>query len=154
MQRQNIKFSQANCISIDAVNRKVLCRPVANQVEIGKTEFEINYDYLIVAVGAQPNTFNTPGVEAYCHFLKEIEDAERIRESIMDFFELAALPFVSEDERRQLLQFVIIGGGPTGVEFAAELHDLIYEDLCKLYPNLMPFVNIVVIQSGDHILNM
>jgi NADH:ubiquinone reductase (non-electrogenic) len=105
-------------------------------------------------VGAQPNTFNTPGVEEYCHFLKEIEDAERIRESIVDFFELAALPFLSDDERRTLLQFVIIGGGPTGVEFAAELHDLIYEDLCKLYPNLIPFVNIVVVQSGDHILNM
>lgn len=150
--KQNVKFSQANCIHINAENRKVLCRSVAHH-ELGKGDFEVEYDYLIIAVGAQANTFNTPGVQEYCHFLKEIEDAEKIRESIVDCFELAALPSVSEDERRQLLHFVIVGGGPTGVEFAAELHDLVYEDLCKLYPDLIPFVNIVIIQSGDHILN-
>eukprot|EP00250_Pteridium_aquilinum_P011955 c20413_g1_i1 orf=301-2175(-) len=152
--KQNVKFSQANCISIDLVNRKVLCRPIAEYLEFGKGDFEVEYDYLIIAVGAQANTFNTPGVHEYCHFLKEIEDAEKIRESIVDCFEVASLPGLSENERQQLLQFVTVGGGPTGVEFAAELHDLIYEDLCKLYPNLMPYVKIVVVQSGDHILNM
>lgn len=149
----NVKFSQANCIGINAESRRVFCRPVADQLEFSKSDFEVEYDYLVIAVGARANTFNTPGVEEYCHFLKEIEDAEKIRESIVDCFELAALPFLSEDERRQLLHFVTVGGGPTGVEFAAELHDLVYEDLCKLYPDLIPFVNIVVIQSGDHILN-
>lgn len=151
--KQDVKFCQANCVRIDVSNKKVLCRPVANCSETLKGDFEVDYDYLVVAVGAQVNTFNTPGVEKYCHFLKEIEDAEKIRESIVDCFELAALPSLSEDDRKQLLHFVTVGGGPTGVEFAAELHDLVYEDLRKLYPNLMQHVNIVVIQSGDHILN-
>jgi pyruvate/2-oxoglutarate dehydrogenase complex dihydrolipoamide dehydrogenase (E3) component len=48
---------------------------------------------------------------------------------------------------------VIVGGGPTGVEFAAELHDLIHDDLLNLYPHLHNDVKITVVQSGDHILN-
>lgn len=46
-----------------------------------------------------------------------------------------------------------MGGGPTGVEFAAELHDLVHEDLSGLYPHLEKTVSITVVQSGDHILN-
>lgn len=151
--KKNVTFCQAHCLRIDAENRRILCRPVADLDELGKMEFEVEYDYLVLAVGAMANTFNTPGVEEYCHFLKEIEDAEKIRESIVDCFELAAIPDVDEEERQKLLQFVVVGGGPTGVEFAAELHDLIYEDLLKLYPGLASYVTIKVIQSGDHILN-
>lgn len=55
--------------------------------------------------------------------------------------------------RNRLLHFVIVGGGPTGVEFAAELHDLVHEDLMCLYPELQKHISISVLQSGDHILN-
>ena len=48
---------------------------------------------------------------------------------------------------------MVVGGGPTGVEFAAELHDLIHEDLLNLYPHLHNDVKITLVQSGDHILN-
>ncbi|KAI5061866.1 hypothetical protein GOP47_0022405 [Adiantum capillus-veneris] len=152
--KKNVEYCQATCVHIDSLNKKVLCRPVVGCPEAVKGDFELAYDYLVVAVGAEPNTFNTPGVEQHCHFLKDVEDAEKIRESIVDCFELADLPIVTEDERRRLLHFVTVGGGPTGVEFAAELHDLVYEDLYKLYPQLIDYVNIVLIQSGDHILNM
>lgn len=69
-QKQNTKFCQGNCVHIDALNKKVICRPVANCPESVKGDFEVDYDYLVVAVGAQANTFNTPGVDKYCHFLK------------------------------------------------------------------------------------
>lgn len=72
---------------------------------------------------------------------------------MIDCFEKAVLPSLSEEERRANLHFVIVGGGPTGVEFAAELHDFLEEDLFKLYPGVKEFVQITVIQSGDHILN-
>lgn len=72
---------------------------------------------------------------------------------MIDCFEKAVLPDLSEDERRANLHFVIVGGGPTGVEFSAELHDFLEEDLFKLYPGVKDFVKITVIQSGDHILN-
>lgn len=87
------------------------------------------------------------------HLLQEVEDAQKIRTSVIDCFEKAVLPGLSEEERRINLHFVIVGGGPTGVEFAAELHDFFEEDLVKLYPTVKDLVKITVIQSGDHILN-
>lgn len=85
--------------------------------------------------------------------MQEVEDAQKIRISVIDCFEKSVLPELSEEERRINLHFVIVGGGPTGIEFAAELHDFIFEDLVKLYPSVKDLVKITVIQSGDHILN-
>lgn len=72
----------------------------------------------------------------------------------MHCFERASLPNLNDEERQKDLHFVVIGGGPTGVEFAAELHDFITEDLAKLYPKVKDLVRISLIQSGEHILNM
>ncbi|KAK9133751.1 hypothetical protein Scep_013279 [Stephania cephalantha] len=147
-----VQFYEAECVKIDAANRRVLCRS-NNGPLIGKEDFMLDYDYLVIAIGAEVNTFNTSGVMEYCHFLKEVEDAQRIRRSVIDCFERAVLPDITEQERRSILHFVIVGGGPTGVEFAAELHDFIQEDLVRLYPTVQDLVKITVIQSGEHILN-
>ncbi|CAL5406436.1 unnamed protein product [Camellia sinensis] len=148
-----IKFWEAECLKIDATSKRVFCRSNLDENLVGNNDFFLDYDYLIIAVGAQVNTFNTPGVVEYCYFLKEVEDAQKIRRSVIDCFEKAVLPGLSEEERRTNLHFVIVGGGPTGVEFAAELHDFVHSDLVKLYPSVKDLVNITVIQSGDHILN-
>ncbi|XVF01911.1 hypothetical protein REPUB_Repub04eG0129800 [Reevesia pubescens] len=148
-----IQFWEAECMKIDAANKKILCRSTIENNLVGNEEFSLEYDYLVIAVGAQVNTFNTPGVLENCHFLKEVEDAQKIRRSVIDCFEKAVLPALSEEERRINLHFVIVGGGPTGVEFAAELHDYVQEDLVNLYPTVKDLVKITVIQSGDHILN-
>jgi NADH:ubiquinone reductase (non-electrogenic) len=81
----------------------------------------MNYDVLVVAIGSENNTFNTPGVAEHAHLLKEVPDARRIRSAISDAFESAMTPTQSEEERKRLLHFVVVGGGPTGVEFAAEV---------------------------------
>ena len=86
--------------------------------------------------------------------MQEIEDAQKIRKTVIDCFERASLPSVSEDERKRILHFVVVGGGPTGVEFAAELHDFVIEDLAKLYPKLKSYVTITLLEAGDNILNM
>ncbi|KAF5754467.1 putative NADH:ubiquinone reductase (non-electrogenic) [Helianthus annuus] len=148
-----IQFWEAECTKIDAANKKVFCRSVIESSLVGKKEFALDYDYLVVATGAEVNTFNTPGVMEYCHFLKEVEDAQKIRRSVLDCFEKAILPDLTDEERRISLHFVIVGGGPTGVEFAAELHDFVHEDIVKLYPMVKDLVKITLIQSGDHILN-
>jgi NADH dehydrogenase len=68
--------------------------------------------------------------------------------------ETACLPTTSDEERRRLLSFVISGGGPTGVEFAAELYDMLNEDLLKSFPRILRNeVSVHVIQSRSHILN-
>lgn len=86
--------------------------------------------------------------------MQEIEDAQKIRRSIMDCFEKASLPNLSDEERKKQLHFVIVGGGPTGVEFAAALHDFVRDDLVKLYPMLKDLVKITVLEAGDSILGM
>ncbi|XP_060202302.1 external alternative NAD(P)H-ubiquinone oxidoreductase B1, mitochondrial-like [Lycium barbarum] len=148
-----IHFWEAECLKIDLENNKVFCRSGINDNLAGHNDFSLQYDYLVIAVGAQANTFNTPGVIEHCHILKEVEDAQRIRRTIIDCFEKAVIPGISEEERRTNLHFVMVGGGPTGVAFAAELHDYVHEDLVKIYPSVKDFVKITLIQSGDHILN-
>lgn len=90
---------------------------------------------------------------AQCYLMQEVEDAQKIRRAVIDCFEKAVLPELTEEERKINLHFVIVGGGPTGVEFAAELHDFIHEDLVTIYPSVKDLVTISLIQSGDHILN-
>ncbi|XP_010035669.2 external alternative NAD(P)H-ubiquinone oxidoreductase B1, mitochondrial [Eucalyptus grandis] len=148
-----IQFFEAECLKIDATNNQVLCCSNLDQNLGGNREFSLEYDYLVIAVGARVNTFNTPGVRENCYFLKEVEDAQKIRASVIDSFERAVLPGLSEEERKTHLHFVIVGGGPTGVEFAAELHDFVQEDLVTIYPMVKDLVRITLIQSGDHILN-
>ncbi|XP_073061122.1 external alternative NAD(P)H-ubiquinone oxidoreductase B1, mitochondrial-like isoform X2 [Primulina eburnea] len=148
-----VSYWEAECLKIDPVSKQIFCRSSVDENLVGNNDFSLEYDFLVIACGAQVNTFNTPGVLENCHFLKEVEDAQRIRRTVIDCFEKAILPGLTDDERRTNLHFVIVGGGPTGVEFAAELHDFVYDDLVKIYPSVKDFVNITVIQSGDHILN-
>ncbi|XP_047079519.1 external alternative NAD(P)H-ubiquinone oxidoreductase B2, mitochondrial-like [Lolium rigidum] len=150
----DFKFWEAECFKIDPAKKKIHCRSNTGTNFDGNGEFLVDYDYLVVAVGARSNTFNTPGVEENCHFLKEVEDAQKIRRSVMDCFEKASLPYLNEEERKKNLHFVIVGGGPTGVEFAAELHDFVSEDLSKLYPSVQHLVKISLIEAADHILTM
>ncbi|KAJ0018446.1 hypothetical protein Pint_10743 [Pistacia integerrima] len=150
----DVSFWEAECFKIDAQNKKVYCRSNQNTSVNGNKEFAVDYDYLVIAMGARPNTFNTPGVEENCHFLKEVEDAQRIRRTVIDSFEKASLPDLSDEERKRILHFVVVGGGPTGVEFAAELHDFVTEDLVKLYPMVKESVKITLLEAADHILNM
>lgn len=87
-----------------------------------------------MAVGCTNNTFGVKGVEEHAFFFKSIEDAGRLRRHVSECFERAALPQTPPEERERLLSFVVCGGGPTGVEVAAELHDMINDDLVKVYP--------------------
>ncbi|KAL4290742.1 hypothetical protein GQ457_14G010290 [Hibiscus cannabinus] len=153
----NVSYCEAECIKIDPASKKIYCRAARATLNTNSKqgeEFEVGYDYLIIAVGAQVNTFNTPGVEGNCHFLKEIEDAQKIRRNVIESFEKASLPNLSEEERKKILHFVVVGGGPTGVEFSGELCDFVNEDVLKLYPTVQHLVKITVIEATDHILNM
>lgn len=117
------------------------------------TSFYVPYDKLVIAVGSQTNPHGVKGLE-YCYFLKDINDARKVRNQVIANLELACLPTTSDEERRRLLSFVVSGGGPTGVEFAAELYDLLNEDLTHHFPKLLRNeISVHVIQSRGHILN-
>ncbi|KAI9756062.1 MAG: hypothetical protein M4579_004032 [Chaenotheca gracillima] len=132
----------------------------AKMVEISQIDpdgnrqhFYLPYDKLVVGVGSTTNTHGVKGLEN-CHFLKSIDDARRIKNSILHNLERACLPTTSDEERRRLLSFVVCGGGPTGVEFAAEVFDMLNEDLTRYFPKILRNeISVHVIQSRGHILN-
>ncbi|KAF1948863.1 hypothetical protein CC80DRAFT_553983 [Byssothecium circinans] len=118
-----------------------------------KQHFYVPYDKLVVGVGSVTNPHGVKGLEN-CHFLKDISDARLIRNAVVRNLESACLPTTSDEERRRLLSFVVSGGGPTGVEFAAELFDMLNEDMCKFFPRILRNeISVHVIQSRSHILN-
>ncbi|PHH68552.1 hypothetical protein CDD83_6054 [Cordyceps sp. RAO-2017] len=105
-------------------------------------------------MGCYSQTFGIEGVKEHACFLRDIGDARVIRLRLLEAFEKADLPTTSEAERGRLLHFAIVGGGPTGIEFAAELHDLVHEDLAKLYPALMRHVAITIYDIAPKVLPM
>jgi len=126
-------YIEAYAEDIDMSNKLVLVtQKDKNGVD---QQFYLPYDKLVLAVGSNTNTHGVEGLE-YCHFLKTIVDARGIRNHIMDNFEKACLPTTTDEQRQELLSFVVAGGGPTGVEFASELYDMMQEDLT---PYVAPF---------------
>ncbi|AOY01140.1 NAD(P)/FAD-dependent oxidoreductase [Jeongeupia sp. USM3] len=84
---------------------------------------ELAYDTLVLAVGAVPNDFGTPGVAEHCLFLNSQDDAERLRKRILS----EAFSVTSGDDPASELRIGIVGGGATGVELAAEIHHTVTE---------------------------
>lgn len=146
----------------DHLSSQTILPPSRNEVEHGKggrgsvkgAMTDVPYDKLIVAVGAYSQTFGIEGVREHAHFLRDIGDARRIRLRVLSLFEQCTSPSIDDDTRRRLLHFAIVGGGPTGIEYAAELHDLIHDDLARIYPALMPHVAITVYDIAPKILPM
>ncbi|CAO3633693.1 unnamed protein product [Cunninghamella blakesleeana] len=148
---KDIDYHQSWVEKID-FNRQVVQCSSNNEDNKGQ-KFEIEYDKLVIGVGAYSNTFNIPGVKENAYFLKDIGDAKKIRNRVLECFEYAAQPGISDKEKAEKLHFVVVGGGPTGVEFSAELFDFITEDLSRLYGNLMEFTRMTVYDVAPHILN-
>lgn len=106
----------------------------------------------MIYAGCVSNRHGVNGLE-HCNQLKTIEDARTIRNKVLNNLEKACLPTTSDEERKRLLSFVVCGGGPTGVEFASELFDLLNEDLLAFPRILRNEIAVHIIQSRSHILN-
>ena len=85
----------------------------------------IPYDYLVIGAGSVTNFFGLESVERHAFDLKELADAEILRNHILTAFERAVLE-PDPARKRALMTFVIVGGGPTGVEFAGALIELVH----------------------------
>jgi NADH dehydrogenase len=144
-------FLKAKAEDVEFSEKLIECSAVDARGE--EQRFYVPYDKLVVGVGSVTNPHGVNGLE-YCHFLKDISDARLIRNKVVGNLETACLPTTSDEERRRLLSFVVCGGGPTGVEFAAELYDVLNEDLIKVFPRILRNeISVHVIQSRSHILN-
>ena len=110
------------------------------------------YDYLVIATGAMHSYFGHDDWSDYAPGLKRIEDATRVRRSILIAFERAEV-IQDQDERRRLLTFVIVGGGATGVEMAGAIADVARQTLAADFRRIDPrSARIVLIEAGPRLL--
>jgi NADH:ubiquinone reductase (H+-translocating) len=112
----------------------------------------IGYDYLVLSHGSETNFFGLESMRQHGLGLKDIPDAIHIRNHVLACFEKAMLESDPE-RRRRLLTFIVVGGGPTGVEMAGALSELIRLVLVKDYPRLnIKDVRILLLEATDKIL--
>lgn len=148
-----VKFYEAEATKID-YERKVIKISDNSDIKGTINETEVPYDMLVIGVGAENATFGIPGVREHSCFLKEIRDAQAIRTKIMDCVETAAFKDQDTSEIDRLLHMVVVGGGPTGVEFAGELRDFFDEDIKKLIPDISPRFKVTLIEALPTVLPM
>lgn len=114
---------------------------------------DIPYDQLILAPGSRTAFFGVKGAAEHAYLLKSLEDAVRLRNRILACFEAASL---TEDpvRRAALLTFTVVGGGPTGVEFAGALAELVRTPLARDFPELADRTSprIVLLEAADGLL--
>src|SRR5215216_4061517 len=112
---------------------------------------EFPFDHIVISLGGLPNFFGIPGVEEHSLTMRGVEDAEQIRNRVIERFEEVSL--IRGDVPESKLTFVVIGGGATGVEVASEIHTLVHENLAPDYPNIDPHrVRIVLLEALPYIL--
>ncbi|CAD6506157.1 BgTH12-07087 [Blumeria graminis f. sp. triticale] len=148
-----VKYYEAEATSIDA-DRKVVLINDSSDMKATSSLSEVPYDMLVISVGAENATFGIPGVRENSCFLKEIGDAQQIRKKIMDCVETAAFKDQSPEEVERLLHMIVVGGGPTGVEFAGELQDFIDQDIKKWIPEIAGKFKVTLIEALPNVLPM
>ncbi|MEM1416959.1 MAG: NAD(P)/FAD-dependent oxidoreductase [Myxococcota bacterium] len=114
---------------------------------------EAEYDDLVIAVGAETNYFGNDHWSQFSYGLKSIRDAIGIREKILLAFEEAER-YEDPAKRRELLSFVVVGGGPTGVEMAGAISELGHYVLAGDYRRIQPEeIRVVLVEMADHVLS-
>ncbi len=137
----NLRFMQAAVAAIDLDRRMVHTR--------GET---VRYDYLVLATGSENNYFGNPALAANTLSMKTLPQAQRLRNHVLACLERAAQS-QDEREREAWLTFVVVGGGPAGVEFTGALVELLRQVLGREYTELPPdSARIVLVEGMDTLL--
>ena len=138
----NVRFRHAPVTGIDLERRRVRAHG----------DEAIAYDYLVLATGSQNNYFGNSALEAHTLSMKTLPRAQRLRNHVLACLEHAA-QITDEAERRRWLTFVVIGGGPTGVEFTGALVELLKLVLGRDYQELPPaLARVVLLEGTDRLL--
>jgi NADH dehydrogenase len=138
---RNIRVLKSTAQRVDTANRKVIA-------DIG----EVAYDYLLLACGAQHAYFGHEDWEVYAPGLKTLPQATEIRRRVLQAFEIAERETVPEERRRQLT-FIVIGGGPTGVELAGAIGEMSRYTLARDFRSIDPRqTRVILVEAGPRIL--
>lgn len=120
----------------------------------GRNEGEINFDYLIIATGARHSYFGKDQWGEYAPGLKTLGDALKIREEILLSFEKAEIT-ANPADREKYLNFVVVGGGPTGVEMAGAIAEIARQTMSKDFRHINPSdAKIYLVEGTDRLLRM
>ena len=139
--RKDFYFRMAEARMVDT-EKKIL------QTSIGK----IDYDYLVLAAGATTNFFSNKNIEEWAIPMKTVPEAMGLRNALLSNFE-RALTCATEEERQELLNVVIVGGGATGVEIAGALAEMRRYVIPYDYPDMdSSLMHIYLIEAGDRLL--
>ncbi|MFL6258446.1 MAG: FAD-dependent oxidoreductase [Thermoanaerobaculia bacterium] len=144
---RDLRVVEGSARSVDWQARTLSCVGA-----VSGEEFSVPYDVLVIAVGAAVADYGVPGVAEHALKLASIEDARAVRRGILEQLARAEIPGLTEEQIRQRLTFVVCGGGATGVEGAAEIHDLIHEELSQSYPELAPFARVILVEALGRLL--
>jgi NADH dehydrogenase len=138
----NVRFRQAQVTAVDFAAKTIT-------TQNGE---EITYDYVVLATGSVNNYFGNHDLAEYTFGLKTLEQALRLRNHVLDCLERASQTHDAA-KRKRCLTFVVVGGGPTGVEYAGALLELLNLVLGRDYPNLAPEqARIVLVEALDRLL--
>ena len=143
-----IRMIEGTVESLDLTARRA-----AGRAAVGGEEFELPFDLLVVAVGARVTDYGIPGVAEHALQAASIEDAQAIRRAVLEQFAQAELPGLAPEEVARRLTFVVCGGGPTGVEVAAELEDLLADDMKRSHPATAHLARVVLLEAGERLLS-
>jgi len=138
---ENIRVLMARVTDVDLENRRVIT-----------DKMPIDYDYLVIASGSHHSYFGNDHWAPHAPGLKRIIDATEIRKRILLAFERAEIA-ESEEERNRQLTFVVVGGGPTGVEMAGAIAELARYALAADFRRINPQqARVVLVEAGDRLL--
>jgi len=128
---KNVDCVMAEVFDFDVAGRRVLAR------RVGGEQVEFGYDDLIVAAGVRQSYFGHPEYARWAPGMKTISDALAIRRRVYGAFEMAETA-TDPEERRVYLTFVLVGGGPTGVELAGQIREVATKTLRAEFRNIKP----------------
>ncbi|EQB44275.1 hypothetical protein CGLO_17005 [Colletotrichum gloeosporioides Cg-14] len=153
--RTDMSYYKAFAEDIDFEKRVIRCKSDTHiKGDDEEPEFfDVEYDKLCIAPGCDIQDFGTPGASKHAFFLKTTNDARLIQQRILEIMDKASLPTTTEQEQRDLLSIRIVGGGAIGIEAAAELWDLWFEEMRFLFPQLDGKLTITIHDVAPSILS-
>lgn len=142
LRRRGVRFHMTEVQTIDLDARRVRT-----------ADCEVGYDVLVLAMGSVPAFFGVEGAEEHAFPLRDMTHALPLSRQLLSRFETASFEPDAE-RRRALLTFVIVGGGPTGVEYAGALAELVHGPLSRDYPTISADeAQIILLEGGERVLS-
>lgn len=149
----HFNFQLGSLTGLDREQKNITLAAIYNEEqELLVPERTLDYDILVMALGSKSNDFGTPGIKENCIFLDSPQQAHRFHNEMLNLFLKYSADTNAQEENRKV-NIAIVGGGATGVELSAELHNAVRQlnsyGLKKLAPSAL---NITLVEAGERIL--